>query len=54
MTGFARAKEDRPTPPEVVCLYFYDSIFTTANESQYNWRVYAVALTVAMGVMAYG
>jgi MFS family permease len=37
MTGFARAKEDRPTPPEV-----------------YNWRVYASALIVAMGVMAYG
>lgn len=37
MTGFARAKEDRPTPPEV-----------------YNWRVYASALIVSMGVMAYG
>lgn len=37
MTGFARAKEDRPTPPEV-----------------YSWRVYASALIVALGVMAYG
>lgn len=37
MTGFARAKEDRPTPPEV-----------------YNWRVYASALIISMGVMAYG
>jgi len=37
MTGFARAKEDRPTPPEV-----------------YGWRVYASALIVSLGVMAYG
>lgn len=37
MTGWSRAKEDRPTPPEV-----------------YNWRVYASALIVALGVMAYG
>lgn len=37
MTGFARAPEDRPTPPEV-----------------YNWKVYASALIISMGVMAYG
>ncbi|OAG08073.1 MFS quinate transporter-like protein QutD [Paraphaeosphaeria sporulosa] len=37
MTGFARAKEDRPTPPEV-----------------YNWRVYAMALVISMGVLTYG
>ncbi|KAK4556907.1 hypothetical protein LTR86_005888 [Recurvomyces mirabilis] len=37
MTGFGRAKEDRPTPAEV-----------------YNWRVYASALIVSLGVMAYG
>ncbi|KXT16686.1 hypothetical protein AC579_5259 [Pseudocercospora musae] len=37
MTGFSRAKEDRPTPPEV-----------------YNWRVYATAIIIALGVLAYG
>jgi hypothetical protein len=37
MTGFARAPEDRPTPPDV-----------------YNWKVYASALIISMGVMAYG
>jgi hypothetical protein len=37
MTGFARAPEDRPTPPDV-----------------YNWKVYASALIISMGVTAYG
>ncbi|KAF2212119.1 hypothetical protein CERZMDRAFT_121371 [Cercospora zeae-maydis SCOH1-5] len=35
--GFQRAKEDRPTPPEV-----------------YNWRIYAFAVIVSFGVLAYG
>lgn len=35
--GFQRAKEDRPTPPEV-----------------YNWKVYASAIIISLGVLAYG
>lgn len=35
--GFQRAKEDRPTPPEV-----------------YNWKVYAAAIIISLGVLAYG
>ncbi|PPJ54681.1 hypothetical protein CBER1_05983 [Cercospora berteroae] len=35
--GVQRAKEDRPTPPEV-----------------YNWRIYAFAIIVSFGVLAYG
>lgn len=56
MGGFARAPEDRPTPPEVVSIqHGHDhGWYLCLPFEQYNWRVYMAALVISMGVLAYG